>query len=275
MRSKKIDYWTKHCPVQFTDYSQEDLLKVLFLFNSTSFSYWKEKPWIVTYQDNNSERGSWSNFLAIKRAVDEGIPFLDVNYQAEVSNKELTHIWRAKESIPMLEIRADFVRKNARKLIDSYQGNLLNLIEESNYDAVNLTNILLENFDTFEDSSIYKGREVTFNKRAQLFSADVHYLIHKLSGVGELSGCADYKIPITQEYHGVLEFSRYLTDMIRKKKLISEEIVTEVRANELMGMELTAGEEYTAMESNNFYWVTWQEIPKEKRNYLRFRSTGC
>lgn len=276
MKADKTNYWTKYCPAQFTDLAKEDLLKILWLFNSTSFSYWKDKPWIVDYKGNTSERGSWSNFLAIKRAMDEETPILDIRYQAEISNEELAHIYRANEEIPMLETRADFIRENAQVLIEKYQGNILNLIEDANYDAVALTKSLIDKFKSFEDSSVYKGRKVTFNKRAQLFSADVHYLIHSLSKIEELSGCADYKIPTPLEHYGVFEFSKKLKEKFENKQLITNQnIITEVRANELVAMELIAGNDYIAMESNNFLWINWQNIPKEKQNYFRFRSTGC
>jgi len=276
MQEQTPKYWTQYCPAAFENLNKEELTKALFLFNSTSFSYWKEEPWVVEYEGNNSKRGSWSNFLSIKRAIDEGIPILDANYQANASNKDFAYFWRAKESIPMLKTRAKFVRENAEVLLEKYQGDPNNLIEESGFDAIKLTELILKDFETFKDTDTYKGQEVTFNKRAQLFAADIHYLVKPLTRVEELSGCADYKIPITLEYHGIMKFSSYLKEKIDDKKLIEDKsIITEIRANELYAMELLAGQTYSAMEANNFLWVTWQDIPKEKQNYVRFRSTGC
>ena len=105
--------------------------------------------------------------------------------------------------------------------------------------------LIVENFPSFEDSSIYKGRRVYFYKRAQLLISDIFqafdgHKFGKLRNITELTACADYKLPFVLRRLGIFSYSYYLTDKIDNQIQIdkdSEEEI-EIRANTIWVVEL-------------------------------------
>jgi len=65
--------------------------------------------------------------------------------------------------------------------MDKYSGRFSNLMKESDNSAVRLLDLVLENFKCFRDWVEFKGREVSFNKRAQILVADIWCLYEGIS----------------------------------------------------------------------------------------------
>jgi len=54
-----------------------------------------------------------------------------------------------------------------------YEGNFDNILYSAGGSVITLLDILTSTFDTFKDSTTFKGREVHFCKRSQLLIADL------------------------------------------------------------------------------------------------------
>ncbi len=92
-------------------------------------------------------------------------------------------------------------------------------MEEANYDAYKLCEILTDSFECFDDISTVDNKTIAFYKRAQLNSKMIHdILVHfgekGLSSVDRLTAFADYKIPQLLRKIGIVSYSLELANKL-------------------------------------------------------------
>lgn len=73
----------------------------------------------------------------------------------------------------MFDKRVAILREAAEVLCKSFDGSVLVLLEDANYSAARLVNLLAQHFPSFRDECRFEGKKVRFLKRAQIFVADV------------------------------------------------------------------------------------------------------
>src|SRR5438270_10338439 len=126
--------------------------------------------------------GYWAEAASLTRAVEEGIPLWDAEYLSKMSREQLAHIFRGVSSpehpegemIPLFEQRLQNVHEVGRVLLDRYDGQFANAVEQADHSAVKLVLLLAQQFSSFHDVASYRGHEVRFFKRAQICVADLH-----------------------------------------------------------------------------------------------------
>ena len=59
-------------------------------------------------------------------------------------------------------------------ILNRFNGRISSIIYKANKSAVNLLNILMENFPNFQDHTIYKGHQINFYKRSKILIADIY-----------------------------------------------------------------------------------------------------
>jgi hypothetical protein len=129
--------------------------------------------------------------------------------------------------------------------LKKFNGDFTNLVIQANNDSQKLLDLILENFPSFNDESMYKGIKVYFYKRAQLLIADIYQAFegHKFGrfdNINEITACADYKLPFVFRRLGIFSYSDYLADKIDNQIQIekdSEEEI-EIRSNTIRTVEL-------------------------------------
>lgn len=237
--------------------------------------------------------GYWAEAASLTRAVEEGIPLWDAEYLSKMSREQLAHIFRGVpssecpegEMIPLFEQRLHNVHEVGRVLLEHYDGQFANAVEQANHSAVRLVLLLAQRFSSFNDVAWYRGHEVRFLKRAQICVADLH---GSFSGKGygsftdldQLTAFADYKVPQVLRHFGILEYRPSLAARIDKQDLIapgSEEEI-ELRAATVWACELlrrqmvySTGSTITASEIDNRLWHIGQNMP-EMKPYHRVRT---
>lgn len=96
-------------------------------------------------------------------------------------------------------------------MTEKYSGKINLLLEKSNGDALKLLEIIVQDFPSFRDISLYKGKEIYFYKRAQLLVSDLCQMLSKRStpskNVDQLTACADYKLPQILRRFGIFEYA--------------------------------------------------------------------
>ena len=139
---------------------------------------------------------------------------------------------------------------------------------------VDLLKYIVSEFRYFDDSSIYKGKRIEFNKRATLLVNDLYYMsstIHNnLKNVNNLTGCADYGIPRTLRTYGILEYSEELSNIVDNEIELKHDsnMEIEIRANMLYVLELikekleNEGIKINSIELDNVIW----HISRKKKN---------
>ena len=187
--------------------------------------------------------------------------------------------------IPLFEQRLENVHEVGRVLLEHYDGQFANAVEQADHSAVRLVLLLVQQFPSFRDVASYRGHEVRFFKRAQICVADLHGSFGgkgygSFTDLDQLTAFADYKVPQVLRHFGVLEYHPSLATRINKQELLapgSEEEI-ELRAATIWACELLRREivyitdnTMTAAEVDSHLWHIGQNIP-EMKPYHRTRT---
>lgn len=280
----KAEHWLSAAPFNFSNFTEEEKLHFLFIFNALSFSYWGEPKWTIEYKDKNYD-GAWGMIVALGRGIEEGAALLDFNYCSKISKEIFAHILRGNTEVPLLEERWKILQEIGRTMLTKYSGKASNLIAEASGDAQKLLELIVQNFPSFQDISQYKGKEVCFYKRAQLLVADIYQIFDgkgfgALKNIDQITACADYKLPQILRKLGVLEYATALAERIDSKAEIPkgspEEI--EIRAGTIWAVEFIKeavkkrSPQIMSFEVNDHLWLATQEKFPDDKPYHRTRT---
>jgi hypothetical protein len=172
--------------------SDSDLLNWIFLLDTLNFCFWSDENVLFTV-DFRNER--WTGYralvAALSRAVEGGVPVYEPSYYGHVTLDELEEIFKSETHvpIPLLEQRLNCLHEVAA---------------------------ILET----RDVASYEGQTVAFLKRAQILAADLWDRFGgngygEFSNIEELTMFADYRVPQSLQYFGVLHYSNELMTKLR------------------------------------------------------------
>ncbi len=196
---------------------------------------------------------TWSDsdgmFACIKRALDEGVPFLDGKYLAQVTRQDLEHVFRGNIQMPMLDERVEVFQSVGKVLESKYGGRFHNFFQSCSprlYDnGKGIIDKLVTEFPRYNDVSLYGGHEIKFYKLAQL-SVWVTYQSLRRSGrfqvedLPKMTAFADYIVPVALRVMGIVSYSAALEKAIRNYQLIPRDSTQEIeiRAHSLYATAL-------------------------------------
>ncbi len=270
--TKAPKHWSQDCPVDLSHLSKNDAIAFKFVFNAISFSYWGEPKW---HSPANFERGTWNLIYSLHQANKEGTPILDSQFLSGLKTETLRHILRGNTEIPLFEERLRILQEIGEITSNQYNGDFSNVIEDGNYEALQILGILTKRFPSFNDSSIYEGKKIYFNKRAQLLVSDLAHEDERVTGVEELTACADYILPMVLAYKKAIELSPEVMDKISEKIILDEdsEEVNKIRMSTIKCVEEIATQSgLTQMQVNDYLWTAAPNVPIEVE-YMRVRTT--
>ncbi len=259
----------------------------LLVLDALNFCFWPDKgqlKWTIEYHDEMLD-GYWAEAAALKRAVEEdAIPLWDAQYLTTLSEDVLAHIFRGNGVIPLLTQRLHNAREVGRVLLERYNGDFSIAIEKAGRDALEIARLLAEYFPSFRDIATYRGQEVRFLKRAQIYVADLHGAFAgqawgNLVNMEGLTIFADYKLPQVLRHAKILEYKPILARRVDSRELLwagSEEEV-EIRANTIWACELLRqslekrGNTMMASEIDQKLWLLGQQS-EDMQPYHRTRT---
>lgn len=172
--------------------------------------------------------------------------------------------------LPELETLCSLFARHLQKtgaiVSDHYDGSSLHVVEEAKGSALRLADILA-GWDHFTDRKVYKGREISFHKRAQIFAADIFLALKKhrmahFDDIGALTCFADNAVPHVLKYDGVLSYTEELQGKIDRRISLasgSEEEI-EIRAAAVHAVELMTkaaqkqGHHVVSMNIDHLLW---------------------
>jgi Potential Queuosine, Q, salvage protein family len=199
----------------------------------------------------------WSDsdaeFACIKRAVDNGVPFLDGHYLARVTRPELAKVFEGNIEIPMLDEKLEVLHQVGRVLEQKYDGRYHNFVRSCSpklYDNGNgLIDRLVTEFPRFNDVSMLDGHAIKFYKLAQLGVWMLYSSLHaqgkfRLDDPQKMTAFADYIVPVALRLHGITSYSERLEKAINSHQLIPRDFrwEIEIRAHCIYATALLAEE---------------------------------
>lgn len=249
-----------------------EIINFIFILHfSGLYCFWGEPKWQI---EKNGEILDGSVAL---------ISLILDNYEEIIKNKDISfeqfsEILKAKTEIPFLKERYFAVKEG----LEYIKSNNIDFYDFSNQitNDLDLINLILHNFTTFKDESLYKGKRIKYYKRAQLLVSDILHIYeqkeNKKVDYSNLVGCADYKIPQVLREFGVLEYSEKLGGLIDNKIELEKdsEYENEIRANMLVVIQHIAHKcNLSAITVNDQIWMKGQEKNLTKP-YHRTKTTA-
>jgi Potential Queuosine, Q, salvage protein family len=175
----------------------------------------------------------WSDsdaeFACIKRAVDNGVPFLDGAYLAKITRADLNKVFEGNIEMPMLDEKLEVLHQVGAVLAEKYDGRFHNFVKSCSpklYDNGNgLIDRLVNEFPRFNDVSMLDGHEIKFYKLAQLGVWMLYATLHaqgkfRLDDPQKMTAFADYIVPLALRLHGITSYSPKLEQAINSHELI-------------------------------------------------------
>jgi len=172
---------------------------------------------------------SEAEFACIKRAIDNGVPFLDGNYLARMTRAELNKVFEGSIEMPMLDEKLGVLHQVGKILAEKYDGRFHKFVKSCSprlYDNGNgLIDRLVKEFPRFNDVSMLDGHEIKFYKLAQLGIWMLYATLHRagkfrLDDPQKMTAFADYIVPVALRLHGITQYSEKLEQAINSHQLI-------------------------------------------------------
>lgn len=262
-------------------------LNYVLLLDALNFCFWSsgDAPRWGVYVGNTYYDGYKALAAALKRAVESGIPVTSADYLANLTSQQLDSILSGTAPVPMLEYRLANAREVGQVLLDKFQGQFSQAVEQAGGSAPSLAEILAQNFSSFRDEASYGGRPVRLLKRAQITVVDVYGTFGgqgygRFDDIAELTAFADYKIPQVLRAQGILIYSSELAAKVDSKTELPagspEEI--EIRAAMIWAVEWlrqglkALGRPIQAYELDWLLWNIGQRPVAHERPYHRTRT---
>lgn len=265
----------------------EDNVQLIFLEDVVNFCFWQEKgkeKWKIEFPKGYITTGGWYSLThCFKRAIFEKLPILDPNYLENLTLRQVKYLFRGVNNIeiPLIKERLENLKEAGIVLNKKYKRQFINLLEEANFDAVKIVELILRDFPSFRDISKIGGKDIVFLKRAQICAQDFSYLSKlfkiKIKNMNILSAFADYKIPQMLRNFGVLSYEKELSEKIDNYVLIPKDSLEEIeiRAVTIWCIELIRQklEKYNSCDIDNALWLVSQDqknIKPYHRTYTIF-----
>lgn len=269
--------------------SEENYIGFAIVYNSLNFCYWGNPKWTVNI-DGKDYDGSYGLVQAMIRGLKNGYNFLDPNYLTNLASEDFSAVLKGNTEIPLFNERLNYLRKLGEIMNQKFNGSWFNVIKKGNYDAVEIVNVLVNDFpEIYKDESLIDGNVVKFHKRAQIVCAYIDHDLYKtravsikLSNIDQLTAFADYKVPQALRKLGILEYAQSLADKIDNMVLIEkdsrEEI--EIRANTIEAIERATIKakkrfpEISASRIDGIIWFRGQKKSPDDKPYHRTLTTA-
>lgn len=180
---------------------------------------------------------SEAEFACIKRALDNGIPFLDGDYLARITRAELNQVFKGSIEMPMLGEKLEVLQQAGEVLAKNYSGRFHRFVHSCSprlYDNGNgLIDRLVKEFPRFNDASLLDGHEIKFYKLVQLGIWMLYATLNRtgkfrVDDIDKMTAFADYIVPVALRLHGITSYSPELENAIQSHQLIPRDSCWEI-----------------------------------------------
>jgi hypothetical protein len=261
----------------------KDDIQLVFLEDAVNFCFWAEKgkeKWTVEWPKGKLLDGWFALTACFQRAIAQKIPILKAQYLENLSLDDVGKIFSSANAteIPLLEKRMENLKEAGRVLKEKYGGESINLLEQANFDAIKIVQLLIQDSPSFRDIINLNNQNIFFLKRAQICVLDMSYLKGiKIINIDALTGFADYKVPQMLRKFGIISYAFDLKSRIDNLIPISmgsrEEI--EIRSATIWCVELIRQRltKFSSGDIDNALWLISQsktDIKPYHRTYTIF-----
>ena len=200
----------------------DDFIRATMFMNTLNFAF-TDFDKSIKYEINEDGKvlsDSEAMYFQVNNSISSGIKLTDGNIE-----------------MPMLKERVEILNEVGQKLVDSYEGDWINFINNgpkklySNGDG--LIERLVDEFPRFNDSAQFKGSNVKFYKLAQLTFWVIHAELSgsnyfKIEDMNSMTAFADYIIPVALNLKKITTYTSQLDQKIKSGVLIERDSDEEI-----------------------------------------------
>ena len=217
----------------------EDFIRATLFMNTLNFAFTDFQTSIKYEVKRGSEilSDSEAMYFQVNEAVDSGNNLVDGKVMATLTLEQLENIFAGNIEMPMLKERVEILNDVGQKLVDNYEGDWLNFINNGPKKLYakgeGLIERLVNEFPRFDDSSEYRGNKVKFYKLAQLAFWGIHGELSgsnyfKIEDMHSMTAFADYIVPVALNVMKIMTYTPQLDDKIRDGEMIERDSKEEI-----------------------------------------------
>ena len=217
----------------------EDFIRATMFMNTLNFAFTDFKTSIKYEVKQGSETLSDSEamYFQVNEAIDSGNNLVDGKIMATLTLEQLANIFSGNIEMAMLKERVEILNDVGQKLVDNYEGDWLNFINNGPKKLYakgeGLIERLVNEFPRFDDSSEYRGNKVKFYKLAQLAFWGIHGELSgsnyfKIEDMHSMTAFADYIVPVALNVMKIMTYTPQLDDKIRDGEMIERDSKEEI-----------------------------------------------
>lgn len=191
-----------------------------------NFSFWhaENETKFGVFYNGQLYTGYMSLCAVICRAIDADIPILSPQSWSDLNWPDIFKS-DTETSIPLLQERILVLKETSKSLIEHFNGDFKNCLLLADHSAETLIELLLKYFPSFCDACYYKDEKVCFYKRAQILVADIWACFDAkdlgyFHDIDQITMFADYRVPQSLAFFGVLKYSPQLQLLLQKGDLL-------------------------------------------------------
>jgi hypothetical protein len=258
--------------LHFCDHQNPDIVaQYLLVLDTLNWCFWP---------DEELEYAQLAGGL--KRAVQRDPGAIASTRLATVTEEDVRQLVDWPRPLPLATERARLLRETGAALLGGYDGRAAELVRAAGGSAVQLVRLVTAAMPGFRDHAVYRGRQVFFYKRAQIFAADVYGAfggrgLGAFHDVGELTMFSDYRVPQLLRELGVLRYDDALARQVDTQQAVGagNEEEVQVRAGSVVAVERIRGAVAARRggaalppHSVAIDWMLWEE-GEARRKQLR------
>lgn len=186
-------------------------MQYLFFVDALNFCFWPDSE-----PDAHEEVFEYEHLAGgLKASLEADHRALDCSRLVKLDAAGLRALLRWPRAVPCEVERLRVLRQTAACLRRSFGGSALALVESARGSASALVDLLTAACPAFRDAAVYRGRQVLFLKRAQIFVADLYGAFGgqgpgAFKDVDKLTMFPDYRVPVVLRELGILRYSPQL-----------------------------------------------------------------
>ncbi len=238
-------------------YAEDNPLTAQYLLvvDALNFCFWPDPTW--SYNELA---------MALKQVIEADRRAFEASRLEQITAETL-RAWLGRD-LPLMDERVRLLREVGHGLREHFDGYAVNLILAAQGSAAQLVGLVAAAFPGFRDHAIYRGRQIFFYKRAQIFAGDLWGAYERrglgaFRDVGDVTTFPDYRVPQVLRALGILRYAPALARRIDAGEEIapgSEEEV-EIRAATVQAVEhlcLALAERGHSLLPVELDWHLWQ-----------------
>lgn len=273
---RNLKCWLISNPYDLFSLGISDIVNFLLIFESIDYSFWGTPKWTIVTDEGKKDGSDALLYLLLEYVKEKNSTDFST-----ITFGDFCEMVKGNTNIPLLKERYHTIVEISNIVNKQMNGNFYQYIKNITSD-IDLLNVIITKFPSFQDKREYHGKTIYFYKLAQLLVSDILHLREELEGIqvdySHLLGCADYKIPQVLRALKIIKYDSELSEIVDSKKeiIISSIYEVEIRASMLIVINYIQNKmkNVNAIDINDYFFLSAKKIKLDMKPYHLCRNTN-